>query len=177
MYPYHCFTILQYTTSTSITGKQIKGMDHLPDEILHFFAKNSNCRTILHDFESAVCLYGIIYGLTVHIMNLVRTTFGPLPKTICWWNIFLRNFCPNAMQMSLDFNMIFRVRNKYWEVIFKELYILKECEINFLTFLVHLFGSLQQLLSLPRRILVFLHKCFHNHVLFHLFLFVYGSSW
>ena len=127
MYHYHCFTILQSIISTSITGK-LKVMNHLQDKIQIIR------RTILHDFESAVCFYGVTYGLTVHIMNLVRITFGPLPKTICWWNIFLRNFCPNAMQMSLDFNMIFRVRNKYWVVIFKGFSISKEWEIKLLTF-------------------------------------------
>ena len=67
-------------------------------------------RTILHDFESALCYYAFGYTMTSHLGALLRTIFGPMPEFYCWWIIFCRNAIGNGMQFSLDFNMIFRVR-------------------------------------------------------------------
>ena len=67
-------------------------------------------RTILHDFESALCYWGFGYMMLSHLGALLRTIFGPMPEFYCWWIIFGRNAIGNGMQLCLDFNMIFRVR-------------------------------------------------------------------
>ena len=67
-------------------------------------------RTILHDFESALCYWGFGYLMLSHLGALLRTIFGPMPEFYCWWIIFGRNAIGNGMQFCLDFNMVFRVR-------------------------------------------------------------------
>ena len=66
-------------------------------------------RTILHDFESALCYWVFGYIMTSHMGALLRTIFGPMSEFYCWWIIFCRNAIANGMQFCLDFNMIFRV--------------------------------------------------------------------
>ena len=64
----------------------------------------------LHDFESALCYWAFFFGVTAHLGSLLRTIFGPMPEFYCWWIIFCRNVMGNGMQLSLDCNIIFRVR-------------------------------------------------------------------
>ena len=67
----------------------------------------------MHNFESSLWYYVFVYLYTVEVGLLIRSIFGPLPQFVCWWIIYLRNAVPNAMQLSLDFNMVFRVSIMY----------------------------------------------------------------
>ena len=77
-------------------------------------------RTILHDFESALCFWAFFLGITALLGSLLRTIFGPMPEFYCWWIIFCRNVMGNGMQLSLDCNIIFRVR-----IFWNETYVLR----------------------------------------------------
>ena len=83
-------------------------------------------RTILHDFESALCYWAFAYMMLSHLGALLRTIFGPMPEFYCWWIIFGRNAIGNGMQLCLDFNMIFRVRILYTNLLIINILINQE---------------------------------------------------
>ena len=67
----------------------------------------------MHNFETTLGYYALVYIYTVEVGLLIRSIFGPMPQFVCWWIIYLRNAVPYAMQLSLDFNMVFRVSIMY----------------------------------------------------------------
>ena len=66
-------------------------------------------RTIIHDFESALCYYVVAGGLSSKLGHLIRMIFGPMPEFVCWWIIFCKNTIVHGIQLSMDFNIVFRV--------------------------------------------------------------------
>ena len=71
-------------------------------------------RTIIHDFESALCYYVVAGGLSSKLGHLLRMIYGPMPEFVCWWIIFCKNTIVHGIQLSMDFNIVFRVRFSNW---------------------------------------------------------------
>ena len=71
-------------------------------------------RTIIHDFESALCYYVVAGGLSSKLGHLLRMIFGPMPEFVCWWIIFCKNTIVHGIQLSMDFNIVFRVGFSNW---------------------------------------------------------------
>ena len=125
-------------------------------------------RTILHDFESALCFWAFFLGITALLGSLLRTIFGPMPEFYCWWIIFCRNVMGNGMQLSLDCNIIFRVRILWNQTYVLHLHILlhnlKIFERYILMFSVHLSACSKKLCCITRRFLVKVFEYVNCHV-------------
>ena len=66
-------------------------------------------RTILHDFENVLTFCSIFYNIFCHSICFARPVFGPLPYWLCWFYIYIRNFLTYMAQMTMNFNVTFRV--------------------------------------------------------------------
>ena len=90
--------------------------------------------TILHRFELGLMWTGLISIPIIQFIEVLRMLFGPLPKSLCWFQSLWRN-CPTvASLIFLDLIVIFRVRFLFIFTMKTAVYIFHLCFSVFVHF-------------------------------------------
>ena len=59
--------------------------------------------------ENGVIVYGLISVSLVEMIEVIRMIYGPLNRSICWFQMFWRNGPTQGAMLELDAIIIFRV--------------------------------------------------------------------
>ena len=73
------------------------------------YLHTKHIRTLLTHAEFIIVFYVLIYQCIPMLMDTIRIVSGPMNPTLCWWNIFFKNFCAFGIELGCCISIVVRV--------------------------------------------------------------------